>query len=74
MSLSFFTNFHQDYKNNFEFQIFSIYGNARKPQREVNRYSTDLTVCANCFNIIERHVANTGILEFRMIHKIDPFR
>jgi len=64
----------KDTKNNFEFKIFSVYGNSRKPQREVNRYNRDLTVCENCFNIIERHVANTGLLEFRMIHKIDQSR
>jgi len=60
----------EDIKN-FEFQIISIYGNSRKPRRDVNRYNTDVTVCANCFNIIERHVANTGLLKFHTIHKIE---
>jgi hypothetical protein len=79
MSLSFYTNFGQDYgagrqEKQFEFQKFNIYGNPRKPRRDVNRYNTEVTVCANCFNIIKRHVANTGVLAFRMILKIDQTR
>jgi len=54
-----------------DFQKFSIYGNSRKPRRDVNRYNTEVKVCANCFNVIKSHVAYTGLLAFRMILKTD---